>query len=362
MLYLGSSIFLILFIAISFYRFESISLVNQKKEQMQNLALKISSDIINSYMHSMPLEVLKVDGYSIVLLGSDKRVIYGDNDITNLKEGFYEDEYFYYFVDLSARLHHGVKYIVLKSTKDMPKQKQLMQSILFFSLFSITIIAIVGYFLSKMFLKPIQNERLKLDKFIKDSTHELNTPITAILMSIERLKAQNIDEKILERVRISSKRVQKLYLDLVYLMLEDAPEPKMLDLKNVIEKELLLYEDIIAKKSLLLTKELNSFNYKIDELSAQRLFSNLISNAIKYSPKNQKIELLLRDAKFSIKNYGVEIKEEHFEVIFNRYHRLNHYESGFGIGLDIVKRVIERYDIKIKVDSKQMQTTIELLF
>lgn len=362
MLYLGSSIFLILFIAISFYRFESIGLINQKKEQMQNIALKISSDIINSYMHSMPLEVLKVDGYSIVLLGSDKNIIYGEENISNLNEGFYEDDNFYYFVDLSARLHHGVKYIVLKSVKNMPQQKQLIQNILFFSLFSIAIIAIVGYFLSKMFLKPIQNERLKLDKFIKDSTHELNTPITAILMSIERLKGQNIDEKILERVRISSKRVQKLYLDLVYLILEDAPSPQIFDLKEIVEKELLLCEDIIAKKSLTLVTELNSFSYKIDELSVQRLFSNLISNAIKYSPKNQKIEILLRDGKFVVKNYGVGIKKEHFEVIFDRYYRLNRYESGFGIGLDIVKRVVDRYNIKIRVDSSEMQTSMELLF
>ena len=59
---------------------------------------------------------------------------------------------------------------------------------------------------------------MKLNNFIKDTTHELNTPISAILMSTEN---KTLSEKQIERVRISAKRVSDIYSDLTYLFLEN---------------------------------------------------------------------------------------------------------------------------------------------
>jgi two-component system OmpR family sensor kinase len=215
-----------------------------------------------------------------------------------------------------------------------------------------------------MILKPIQNERMKFDKLIKDSTHELNTPITAILMSIDRHKKENIDEKILSRVQISAKRVQKIYSDLTYLLMDNKnQEAKQLNLKNIIENELTLYEYLASKKSLTIHKELEDTFFIIDEVSAQRLFSNLISNAIKYNRHGGKIELKLIANEFIISDNGVGIKKELQDKIFERFYRANEYEGGFGIGLDIVKRVCSRYNINIKISSKESEmTSIKLKF
>ncbi|MCK9473799.1 HAMP domain-containing sensor histidine kinase [Sulfurimonas sp.] len=331
---------------------------------MQNLALTLSSKIISSYMHSEPLQVENIPGYEITLYDEDRALISGF-DIQNvpLKQGFYADEGFEYFIDLSPQLHHGVKYLILKSKKTDKEILKLLQEILLVALFSVALIAVVGYLLSKMFLKPIQNERVKLDKFIKDSTHELNTPITAILMSIERLKKENIDEKILKRVDISAKRVQKIYSDLTYLLLESQHQNiKQLDIRKIIENELSLYEDLALKKSISIHKELQESTLTIDEVSAQRLFGNLISNAIKYNKHGGEIKLKLTADKFSISNSGIGIAKEQQSKIFERFYRANEHEGGFGIGLDIVKRVCSKYKIEIEIDSKSGLTTVSLVF
>jgi len=218
--------------------------------------------------------------------------------------------------------------------------------------------------LTKMFLKPIQNERMKFDKFIKDSTHELNTPITAILMSIDRLRKENIDDKILSRVQISAKRVQKIYSDLTYLLMDNKnQEAKRLNLKSIIENELTLYEELASKKSLTIDKKLEDMLFTIDEVSAQRVFSNLLSNAIKYNQHGGVIEIKLQDGEFIISNSGVGVKKELQDKIFERFYRANDAEGGFGIGLDIVKRVCNKYDISIEISSKESAMTgIKLKF
>jgi two-component system OmpR family sensor kinase len=336
-----------------------------KKDKMQNIALSLSSEIISSYMRSEPLHVGHVDGYEVALYDEHQMPIYGKEveDII-FEQGFYKDKRFDYFVDLSPQMHHGVKYLVLKSKKEDEETLKLLQSILFTAMFSVIVVAIVSYFLAKMFLKPIQNERVKLDKFIKDSTHELNTPITAILMSIERLKKEKIDEKILKRVDISAKRVQKIYSDLTYLLLENENQNvKQINLREIVENELTLYEDLAFKKSISIHKELNDAFLSMDEVSAQRLFGNLISNAIKYNKHRGKMELKLTANEFSISNSGNGIKKEHHDKIFDRFYRADEYEGGFGIGLDIVKRVCDRYKIDIGIDSAEnVLTTVRLKF
>lgn len=336
-----------------------------KKEKMQNIALSLSSEIISSYMHSEPLHVENVDGYEISLYNEERVLLYGlDVGDIPLRQGFYADEKFEYFIDLSPQLHHGVKYLILKSKKADKQVLKLLQDILVVVVFSVGLIAVVGYFLSRMFLKPIQNERVKLDKFIKDSTHELNTPITAILMSIERLKKEKIDERILKRVDISAKRVQKIYSDLTYLLLESENQNiKQINLREIVENELTLYEDLALKKSVFIHKELDDAFLSMDEVSAQRLFGNLISNAIKYNKHGGKMELKLTAEEFSISNSGAGIKKEQQSRIFERFYRANEYEGGFGIGLDIVKRVCQKYKIDIEISSiKNVLTTVTLKF
>lgn len=352
----------IIIIAFSFYRYEMANITSHRKDRMQNLASYISSQIISSYMHGEELEIKETSRAEVSLYGSRGKLIYGSGvDGVQLKKGFFEQGDFYYLVDTSPRMHHGVRFVVIKSAK--VDEAALLRNIALFALFATLAIAAVGYLLSRVFLRPIQSERLKLDKFIKDSTHELNTPITAILMSIERLKKQGIDASVLSRVEISSKRIQKIYSDLTYLLLDDKiEEARELDLATLVRSEVALYEDLASRKDLHFELDLASFNFVIDELSATRLVSNLISNAIKYAKNSSTVELSLQGGVLSIANTTKEKLLGDPQRLFDRYYRSAKGEGGFGLGLDIVRRVCNRYDIQKEIRADGDRFVVELRF
>ncbi len=339
-------------------------MLSLQKQKIQNIALNISANIISSFMHKKELSLGDIpSGYAITLYDELENAIYGD-EVANveLKQGFYTTKDFDYYVDLSPQLHHDVKYLLIKTLPIKKGLEKLLWSVVFIAMLIVFIIAIVGYFLTKMFLKPIHEERIRLGEFIKDTTHELNTPITALLMSIERLKKTNTNHEILQRVELSAKRVQNIYEDLTYLLLaKNSTKKQNLNLKHLLEQELLLYELLAGKKGISIQKNLEDFYFNIDTMSASRLFSNLLSNAIKYAKSSSTVELKLKDATFSISNYGLEIKS--IEKIFDRFYRASNTQNGYGLGLDIVRNICLSYNIKVDIKSNEYGfTTVSLVF
>jgi len=87
-----------------------------------------------------------------------------------------------------------------------------------------------------------------------------------------------------------------------------------------------------------------------------------ITNAIKYSPNSKKIEIEIFQKEegkvsVSIRDFGIGISKAHIEKIFTRFYRVDGKNeetfSGFGIGLFLVKEIIERHEGTIKVESKK---------
>lgn len=95
----------------------------------------------------------------------------------------------------------------------------------------------------------------------------------------------------------------------------------------------------------------------INRIELQRIIDNNVTNAIKYShPKSTILITLLEDGNdivFKIKDQGIGIKE--VDKIFDRHYRGDIVKGGFGIGLNIVKSICEKYGIKINVESEENQ-------
>ena len=259
--------------------------------------------------------------------------------------------------------HLDIYYIALKENMYFEKVKELKLNIIGIFFIIYLIIAIIGFYLAKLFLKPIREERVKLNNFIKDTTHELNTPISAILMSTEN---KNLSEKQIERVKISARRISEIYNDLTYLFLENKETVKdiqVYNLKDLIDEQMEYFELISSKKKILLTKNIENFNYKINKDDFIRIFNNLLSNAIKYNKVAGTIDISLQNNILKISDSGIGIQKDKLNDIYKRYYRATNEQGGFGIGLNIVNDICSFYKIKIIVESQiNKGTTFTLTF
>lgn len=257
----------------------------------------------------------------------------------------------YYTVIEDSSNHLDVHYIVLKENELLDTLQQLRIKIIGYLIFSFLLMGAVGYFLGRLFLKPVREQIESLDQFISDTTHELNTPISAILMTIQSLKG--VDEKKLKRLEASAKRLSVTYSSLTY-RLEGKVQPKeILDFKKIINERVEYVKELIDSKRLNIKLELEPTTVLINERSACRLIDNLLSNAIKYSDVGDSISITLNEYVLKVKDTGIGIDQEMQKDIFKRYHRANEERGGFGIGLNIVLSICKEHNIKLDLDSKK---------
>ena len=209
------------------------------------------------------------------------------------------------------------------------------------------------------------------DKFIKNSIHEIHTPLSVMLLNSDmRERIYGKDEYSLNIIA-AIKNIQNTYEDLQYIMKDKNSREKKsnINLKNIIEDRCDFFSTIVdAEDKFISFKYDDSIMKKmiyINQIDLERLIDNNISNAIKYSDINTTItiSLVLRDNKLlmTFQNYGVVIKNP--QKIFQRYFREDNVKGGYGIGLSIVNSICTKYDIeKDVVSTKKDGTTFKYKF
>ncbi|EGK7485725.1 sensor histidine kinase [Campylobacter lari] len=223
--------------------------------------------------------------------------------------------------------------------------------------FSLIFVSIMAYFILKFALKPLEMRIRFLNNFIKDTTHEINTPISAILMSVEGLeRKKNFEEvKALKRVKIAALTLSHLYSDLTFLNFSQAYEAKKdwIFLKDLIKERMEYFKIFLEQKNINLELSLKD-DGKIYANKEQffKMFDNLINNAIKYNVKNGHIKIMLLEQRLIIADSGCGIAKENLANIFERYSRFNENQGGFGIGLSLVDKICKDHNINIKVESE----------
>lgn len=352
--------------AFFYYQNEKILYIDLVKSNMQSIVSKASNEVIVSHMMNEKFDkekYLNSHEYKISFYDKNKNILFGNlKENIDLNEKFILDNESIILVDNSTVGHLGIEYIVLKDTSLFDKLERLKISIVIFFLVFYFIISLIGIYLAKLFLKPIKDERNKLNNFIKDTTHELNTPISAIMMSSEN---ENLSSKQIERIRYSANRLSEIYKDLTYIFLEniEVKVSEELELSKIIKEQIDSFEPIFSRKKLKIKIELEDTLYKMNKDDFIRLFNNLFSNAIKYNKINGDIEVILKDKKLSIKDSGIGIDKNKIKDIFKRYYRATNQSGGFGLGLNIVNMICQTYKIKIEVESIENQgTTFTIYF
>ena len=367
-LYLSSSFILFAVIAYLFYQNESQAFYEKTRNVMQINASTLSAKIIHAHMGDKPFSLENVvTNYTGKIGFYDKQnqpIVSSIKGKIDFSKTLYSNQEKMILVDRSSFGHLGVHSIVIEKEGVAKYIRKLQQEILIYLLLIYLFLTLVGYFLAKLFIKPIQLKRVQLDNFIKDSTHELNTPITALMLSANSPNLQS--PKNLERIKLSAKRVSEIYKDLTYLMLDEAKPLLVKEIcLNDIVKEELGYLSLLAEKKRveIRVEESHQIYFKIDEESFRRLVHNLVNNAIKYNKPKGSIEIIFKQNALIIKDTGIGIPLKDQSAIYERFYRASDQVGGFGLGLNIVHKVCEAYKIEISFQSKENEgTTFSLLF
>lgn len=235
---------------------------------------------------------------------------------------------------------------------------ELKIKIISYALLCIVLLVVIAYFLIQLVFKNVKEQFNSLNNFIKDTTHEINTPLSVILTSIKKFDDKDLNTnnaKNLKYIKLASKNLNHIYQNLIAInfFTQQKSMKEKFDLKNILEQRLEYFDILISQKNLSIHKDIEQNFIYANKEEMQILLDNILSNAIKYTNINKNIFVSLKNNTLSIKDEGEGMDEEKISKIFKRYTRFNEAQGGFGIGLHLVKQIADKNDINIKVISKE---------
>lgn len=358
-IYVGSAILLIGILLYVYYKEEIKSLENSCNMQLSNASMRIKTQILNSYMNHQEYIPQKLQANQIryALFDKDKKLIFSyldGEELVDFQKKFYESSHFHFYIEELNEKNIPIRYIVMETCQGVQDRDNLKVYVVIALVLSAIFVGLIAFFLAKLLLKPVREKIKHMDNFIKDSAHELNTPISVLMTSVSMLKKGKNPEKMMKYILSSSKQISQIYNDIHFSAFDDMNEhhDESFCLKDLVAESVDFFNDIAAAKNIKIHAYLEECPVLMDKTKVQKLINNLISNAIKYSKNNSHIEVNLLDAMFSVKDFGIGISQKDQEEIFKRYKRGSNNEGGFGIGLDIVKKICAQYDLKLRLESK----------
>jgi len=345
-LYLGSSAIFILLLGYWYYGAQKNALESETYYKLEHIADKLSGSIINAQMKGTVLQLPEQKGFEYSLIPTEERA--------NYSVGYFEKDKQKVLVSAAPQEHLNIEYVVVRTDTYFTKLQTLQTQVLTMMGITFMFIVFISFFLSKLFMKPLHNRMSQIEGFIQDVSHELNTPITALKMSASRaIQKEVYDKKILTNISISTKQLESIYKSLTFLNFKQkAQESEQVNLKEILEQNIRYYEELTHAKDIKIESSLEDVAFTIIPARAELLFSNLISNAIKYSMPNTTIRITLTSEYFKIQDEGVGISKEKLNAIFELYQRESDIAGGFGVGLNIVKQICDAYNIKVNVNSE----------
>ena len=209
--------------------------------------------------------------------------------------------------------------------------------------------------------------------FVSDVSHELRTPMTTINGFIEGVLDGTIPEEkrdiYLKIVLDETKRLSKLVNDLLEISRlsseEIKYEPVEFDINELIRLTVIGFENRFNEKNLTVNAVFENETEEVvaEKDSIKRVLTNLLDNAVKFCNDKGKIDLTVKSkgekVTVSIKNEGQGISEEEKNIIFERFYKLDKSRSqnknGVGLGLYIVKNIIDKHKEKIWINSEPGQ-------
>ncbi|GGB13376.1 PAS domain S-box protein [Mucilaginibacter rubeus] len=204
----------------------------------------------------------------------------------------------------------------------------------------------------------------KKDEFIALASHELKTPLTSMsgfLQLLER-KVIDVNRPFVAKAITQLKKLNALINDLFDISKIQSGKLQFyfeeFDFTALIKENLEAIREAYTSHEIYFDENAEMI-LEGDKMRLEQVLTNLVTNAIKYSPESDKIEVSVKksetEVQVSVKDYGMGINEENISHIFSQFYRakdVNRSITGLGLGLYITKEIIERHGGRIWVESE----------
>lgn len=258
-----------------------------------------------------------------------------------------------------------------------PTTEVLKRSLMGISLSFLLCAAIISCLLYLLHIIKKQKELAEIkNDLISNITHEFKTPIATVSAAIEGIQnfnTGNDPEKTKNYLNLSTSQLGKLHqmveklletatLDNDKLLLDKEPTNLVFMLKNSTEKHKMLADE----KTISFSSNIDTLSFPVDVFHFENAVSNLIDNAVKYGGDTIVVNInsIMDSVEISVSDNGKGIDKNQREKIFDKFYRVptgnRHDVKGFGIGLFYTKKIIEKHNGSIQLDSNNKATTFKI--
>ncbi len=235
------------------------------------------------------------------------------------------------------------------------------------------LVGLGGLWLTERALKPIEQSFQRLKQFTADASHELRSPLTVIKTSAEVMlnhpeRVHPKDARKLAAIVEATGQMNHLVEDLLFLARTDAADTRSLErdwvpinLDQVLQEQTLFLEASAEAKGITFQSgNLMPMRMVGNAQLLRRLFSNLLRNALQYTPAGGTVTLSVarqnQTAVVMVEDTGIGIQADHFPLIFDRFWRAEQARTscrgGMGLGLAIAQSIAKLHQGKITLTSK----------
>jgi signal transduction histidine kinase len=260
-----------------------------------------------------------------------------------------------------------------QSTEDVETvQHQLLWGLSMGGMMTLGLVAIGGLWLTQNAIEPIERSFKQLKQFTADASHELRGPLSVIQASVEVMRnhPERIhpkDAKKLASIASATTQLSHLAQDLLFLARAEADaftparEWKPVSLDKLLQNLVELFEPIAHDKKITLKYQFaTTVSVMGDDAQLTRLMSNLLENALQYTPSEGRVVVTLtkhnRSALVNVQDTGIGIEGEQLPFVFDRFWRADkartRREGGTGLGLAIAQTIAQRHGGKITLSSQ----------
>jgi signal transduction histidine kinase len=217
--------------------------------------------------------------------------------------------------------------------------------------------------------KKMRADYINLKEYNENASHEIQTPLAVIRSKMEMLMQNTrLDKKSIELIKSvneATARLTRLNQGLLLISkIENQQFPGTTEvlLRDLLELCLNNYEEIMQLKNIRIEKEyIDEGLVSMNEPLAEILISNLLSNAVRYNYDGGFIRFHLDERFLVITNSGSPIDIDP-ELLFNRFQKRTENQQSVGLGLSIVKKITDYYNMKISYSCSQGIHKIELMY